>query len=774
MRSLVAIYGASLGVLAVALVMRWLLDPVLDGSLPLVTLFGAVAFAVWAGGYRSAVLVTVLGFTVCDYFFIEPRHAFGLRNAVNGVGALAYLLTCSVIIALGEGMRVAAHRARYERERVIVTLSSIGDAVITTDPEGRVTFLNPIAETLTGWTQHDAGGRPLDDVFHIVNEETRHPAPNPVVRALREGTVVGLANHTVLIRKDGAEIPIDDSAAPIRSEARDVLGCVLVFRNITDRRRAESERARLAAIVDSSDDAIVGKTLDGVVTSWNRGAVHIFGYTADEMIGQPIARLIPPELQADFAKILESIRRGERIEHFETERMRKDGTRIYVSLSVSPIQDAHGRIFGAAKVARDVTDRIRAEKEREDLLSTAERARAEAEAAAVAEHGAREAAEAASRAKDAFLATVSHELRTPLSPILTWARMLRQTPPNPEKSARGLEVIERCARTQAQLIEDLLDVSSIVAGKMRLAVRPVSLAPVIERAVEILRLAAEAKSIRLQTVLDTEVGAVSGDAERLQQVVWNLLANAVKFTPKGGRVHVVLERVNSHIEIAVSDTGEGIAPEFLPYVFERFQQADGGTTRIHGGLGLGLAIVRHIVEAHGGTVHVESSGIGQGAVFTVKLPLMMARIAGETDRRHPAAGIGGGGADELPRLHGLRILIVDDEPDSNEAVGNLLISCGAEVRAAISSEHARSILDAWEADLLVSDVGMPGEDGYALIAKLRASDGERARIPAVALTAYASREDKVRLLSAGFQAHVPKPLDPDELIAVITSLRRTV
>jgi len=387
------------------------------------------------------------------------------------------------------------------------------------------------------------------------------------------------------------------------------------------------------------------------------------------------------------------------------------------------------------------------------------------------ERRAREQAEAANRAKDAFLATVSHELRTPLSPILAWARLLKKGSLDAEKTERALATIERCAQAQAQLVEDLLDVSRIVTGKLRLDVRPVPLAPVIERAVEVVRPAADAKGVRLEAALDTETGAVLGDAERLQQVVWNLLSNAVKFTSKGGRVRVALKRVDSHVEIAVSDTGQGIERGFLPRIFERFQQADTSTTRAHGGLGIGLAIVRHIIEAHGGGVHADSPGIDRGAVFTVRLPVMTDRTVGEQARLQSAASTAA--QDQMIELDGLRILVVDDEPDSNEVVRTLLSSCGAEVRVAASAEQAREILGRWSADLLVSDVGMPGEDGYSLVGRLRAENDKRARIPAVALTAYASREDKIRLLSAGFQAHVPKPLDPAELVTVVASIART-
>ena len=387
-----------------------------------------------------------------------------------------------------------------------------------------------------------------------------------------------------------------------------------------------------------------------------------------------------------------------------------------------------------------------------------------------AERRARMTAEAANRAKDAFLATVSHELRTPLSPILTWTRMLKTGALDDEKVRRALDTIDRCARAQAQLIEDLLDISRIVAGKLRLDVRPVRLGPIIDAAVEVVKPAADAKGVGLEVILDTDVGQVSGDGERLQQVMWNLLSNAVKFTPKGGRVTVGLKRIDSHVEVAVRDTGKGIGRDFLPHAFDRFQQADTGPSRPHGGLGLGLAIVRHIVEAHGGTVHAESRGEECGSIFTVRLPLLVPRSADEAERPHSTALRVN--VHDYPSLAGLQVVLVDDEPDSSEAVRELLSSCGADVRVAASAEEARDVLWRRKADLLVTDVGMPGEDGYAFIANLRAQDGDVARMPAVALTAYASRDDKIRLLAAGFQAHVAKPVDPVELLGVLASIAR--
>ncbi len=414
-------------------------------------------------------------------------------------------------------------------------------------------------------------------------------------------------------------------------------------------------------------------------------------------------------------------------------------------------------------VRRHLRVREEVERGREALLSQEQAARRTAEEA-------RQKLEDADRAKDAFLATVSHELRTPLSPIVTWAEVLKRGNLDDRQVRLAVEAIQRSAKAQAQLVEDLLDVSRIAAGKMRLEVRPVDLAGVIRSAVDVVQPAADAKNIRLQSVLDTKTAPVSGDADRLQQVVWNLLANAVKFTPRGGRVTVVLERVNSYAEIAVSDTGQGIAADFLPNLFERFRQGAATSTRGSTGLGLGLAIVRHIVEAHGGTVHAESPGPGKGSVFTVKLPLVLIpRTAGEAQRRHPTAATTS--PEYQPALDGMRVLVVDDEADSNEAVRALLSSCGAEVRPSTSVAQALDILGEWTPHLLVSDIGMPGEDGYALIAKVRALEDGRKRIPAIALTAHASVEDRVRVLSAGFQMHVSKPVEPAELLAAVANVR---
>ena len=409
------------------------------------------------------------------------------------------------------------------------------------------------------------------------------------------------------------------------------------------------------------------------------------------------------------------------------------------------------------------------------LYEAARRARDEAEQSAEEKERLYREAQEASRLKDEFLATVSHELRTPLTAILGWSHMLRTTGQfGDDTSVKALETIERNARSQSQLIDDLLDVSRIITGKLRIDVRPVDPNSFIEAAVEAVRPAAEAKGVRVQRIMDTGVVTVSGDPVRLQQVVWNLLSNAVKFTPRGGRVQVRMERVNSHVEIAVSDSGSGIAQEFLPYVFDRFRQADQRTTRQHGGLGLGLAIVRQLVELHGGTVRAESGGEGQGSTFTVLLPVApIYQSAGGEARVHPAA------RDTLPsyecpdRLDGLRVLAVDDEPDTREMLVAGLGQCGAQVTAVGSAAEALEAFASAVPDLLISDIGMPDEDGYELIRRVRELPAEGGgRVPAIALTAYARVEDRMQALRAGFQMHVPKPVELAELVAVAASLVR--
>ncbi len=587
-----------------------------------------------------------------------------------------------------------------------------------------------------------------------------HPDYHPIVRQrIKHLLETGEANPPLdqhFVRVDGKVIEVEAISTPYDTiEGRAVQ---LLIRDIGARKQAALAQMRLAAIVESSEDAIVGKDLNGSILSWNAGAERIFGYTAEEIIGRSILTVVPPDLAHEETEILSKLARNERIENFETIRVRKGGERFPVSLTISPIKNEHGRVVGASKIARDITDRKRIEREREELLKR--------------EQAARSQAEEASRIKDEFLATVSHELRAPLSAISGWAHVLGTTPLKDSDRVHAVEAIQRGVQSQTQLISDLLDVSRIVAGKMRLDIRSLKLVNVLEQAIDTVRPAADAKRVRLQVILDPAAEPLSGDSDRLQQVFWNLLSNAIKFTPSGGRVELRSERINSHVEITVSDNGIGIRPEVLPFVFDRFRQADSAITRKFGGLGLGLAIVRHLVELHGGTVSADSLGEDQGATFIVRLPAAVAKhLLRDPGRVHPA--VGGATLGDAPQLDGLRLLVVDDEPGTREVMQEILRRAGAEVRAAASAAETLEILDEWQPDVLLSDIGMPAMDGYGLIREIRARPASKGgRIPAAALTAYSRTEDRLRALSAGFQMHLPKPVEPVELLTVIASLAR--
>jgi PAS domain S-box-containing protein len=1205
---------------ALATAVRVLLNPYLDVHLPFITYFVTALVVAIYFGLGPALLSVLLGGALGTYLFIRPASTLSVFESSGLLQLFPYLalgISLIVLIKVIQDARSHAEQTALElaesRERLATILASIGDAVIATDLEGRVTFMNGIAQSLTGWSSDNAVGKPVQELFKFVDEKSREP-DYPVARVLREGEAARSASPALLISKDGTEIPIEDQSISIRNDSGKITGVALVFRDIThrklaeqalrdkeerfrtmadttpvmlwlsdadglysffnqswldftgrgmeqevgygwadnvhpddlrrcldtymsalkarksfsveyhlrrfdgeyrwvlnrgvprftkdgefvgfagscidiaDRKRAEEASQSLAAIVESSQDAIIGKLLDGKIVSWNASAQRIYGYTADEVKGKDISILYPDDRRDELADILERLKRGESIPHLETVRRTKDGRLIDVALTISPTRDEAGNITGASTIARDITDRKRAEEERSRLAAQIENerqrlnnvvanvpgvvweawgdperasqqinfvseyvekmfgysadewfstpnfwlsivhpedvARAAQEAAAIfasrkggtsrfrcvakdgrvlwveaqsivvcddsdtpigmrgvtmditerkrgedaqrflaeasgllagsldyettlgsvaklavpnladwcvvhivgengglrqlavvhsdpakeeaaralrkrypvdpdagigvpnvlrtgrtefypviskeklalatrnkeladalqeldlkscmivplvarnrtlgtitlataesnrhydvhdlalaedlahrialavdnarlyreaqdavtareealrvrddllkREHLAREEAESANRAKDEFLATVSHELRTPLNAILGWAHMLRANKLDQTTQGRALETIERNAKSQAQLIEDILDVSRIVTGKLKLDVQPVEPRTVIDAAIDAIRPAADAKGITIEKMLDPGAGPVSGDSNRLQQIVWNLAANAVKFTGKGGRVQVHLQRAGSYAEIVVNDTGQGISAEFLPYVFDRFRQADATSTRRHGGLGLGLAIVRHLAEMHGGTVVASSPGEGMGATFTVKLPLISTHVdPGDPVRSHQDRGANIA-SEHLPNLEGVRVMVVDDESDTREMLRVMIGQLGAEVRACGSSEEAIDVLSKWNPDVIVSDIEMPGEDGYELIRKVRLSEAKRGgrKVPAVALTAYGRVEDRLRALSAGYQMHVAKPAEPAELAMVVASLAK--
>jgi PAS domain S-box-containing protein len=512
---------------------------------------------------------------------------------------------------------------------------------------------------------------------------------------------------------------------------------------------------REARLQNYFDLAPVGSAVlhpDGTFLEVNDALSAVLGYARDELLRRNWFDLVVADDRPAVVALARNALAGASETHLDEARfVRRDGVTIDATVDMRGLPGALGTTDHLMVLLQDVTARKRADGERERLLA--------------AELRAREDAEAASRAKDEFLATLSHELRTPLSPVLTWSELLRRRIASPQEAARGLAAIARNAGNLARLIDELLDVSRIETGKLRLELGPVELERVIVEAVEVIRSAADAKRIAIATDLDGEGCRVLGDPDRLRQVMWNLLSNAVKFTPPEGSVHVSLRRAGTDARIEVTDTGQGIVPAFQPFVFDRFRQADTSSTRRHGGLGIGLAIVRELVELHGGRVEVASAGEGRGSTFAVALPVLA------EDRPVPRA--------EPPRigtaaLDGMRVLIVDDDPDSNEAVRNVLAAAGADVRIAASTDEAFAILARWVPDVVVSDIAMPGEDGYALLARLRAEAAALGRIPAVALTAYSAPGDREQALSAGFHAHVAKPLRSDELLHALVAAHRSL
>jgi PAS domain S-box-containing protein len=800
-------------------------------------------------------------------------------------------------------------------------VESSDEAIISTDLDGILTSWNPSAERIYGYSAREAIGQPNA----LIIPADRRDEEAETRRQVLGGHSVA-RYETVRVRKDGVRIDMSLAASPLRDAEGRIVGVSKISCDISDQKRADGIQAeslavarRLAAIVESTDDAIIGLDLGGSIRAWNRAAEQMYGYAVDEAVGKPITITLPPERQQEEAGFLDRIKRGERIAGLETVRCRKGGACFPVSLTISPIYDEHGAVVGASKIARDITEpkraleraaflteasavlagsleygttlkavanlavptiadwcavdilaeddtlervaaahvdpakleltrTIRARYEdanapfspryvvrtgtpalvkeiSDDMIvaaahgdaerlamirslglrsymvvplmahgrplgaltfATAQSGRLYTEddfrfaqelafrvALAVENARAYQEARTANQLKDEFLATLSHELRTPLNAILGYTRLLQSGMIGPEKQSQALVTVERNASALTQIVEDILDVSRIISGKIRLNIQPVDVSDVVKNAVETMTPAADAKQIRVQTILDSGAGPISGDPDRLQQVVWNLVSNAVKFTPKQGIVQVRVERINSHVEIVVSDTGIGIAPDFLPHIFERFRQEDSGPTRAHGGIGLGLAIVRHLVELHGGTIHVASGGKDQGTTFRVRLPLMIVHPEPASDRRTHRTARTPADAGALPRLDGLRVLTVDDDADARALVRETLEAAGATVTAADSVAQAIDALGAVRPDVLLADIGMVGSDGFDLIRRVRTSDIPQVReVPAAALTAYARAEDRMRALQAGFQMHLAKPVDPAELIVAVAALAR--
>jgi PAS domain S-box-containing protein len=625
-----------------------------------------------------------------------------------------------------------------ERERLRITLASIGDAVISTDAEGRVTYLNEVAETLTGWTQAEAAGRPLPDVFRIITEQTRQPAENPALRALN-GVVV-VADHTVLIARDGTEQPIDDSAAPMLDESGAPVGAVLVFRDVTERRRAEEAQARLAAIVESSQDAIISKSLESIVRTWNAAAERLFGYRAEEAVGRSITLIIPPERLDEEQEILARLARGERIEHYETVRMAKDGRRIDVSLTVSPIRDAEGRIIGASKIARDVSERTRADEALQEAV---------------------DALKEADRRKDEFLALLAHELRNPLAPLRNGLQVMRLASGDAGLVAKTRDIMDRQLSHMVRLIDDLLDISRIGTNKVELRRSRVLLADVVSSAVETARPALEAAGHELTVALPPEPIYLDADLTRMAQVFGNLLNNSAKYTERGGHVWLTATRERDEVFIAIRDTGIGIPAFALPTIFDLFSQVDRSIERRAGGLGIGLALVKGLVEMHGGTVEAASPGQGKGSTFTVRLPVLECRA-------EPSPGTP---AEEGPGSSGSkrRILVVDDNRDAAASMAMMLKLLGSEVRTAHDGLEAVALAAKYRPQVILMDIGMPELNGYEATRRIREQPWGR-DLAIIALTGWGQEEDRAKSKEAGCDGHLVKPVDLADLEKLLMEL----
>jgi PAS domain S-box-containing protein len=814
----------------------------------------------WLGGYPAAALSTVLGFLASNTLFMEPQGQLAIQGPRAIVSSVAYFISCAVIIGIAGAARKAQLLLRHRRDLLGVTLASIGDAVITTDLEGRVTFLNRVAESLTGWSLADAVGQPLNVVFRILNEKTREPAENPAARALREGTIVGLANSTLLIGKDGVERLIDDSASPIRDDHGWVSGSVLIFRDISERRRAREAQALLASIVRTSDDAIVSKTLEGKILSWNNSAERLFGYTAAEAVGKPITIIIPPERLHEEATILEKLRLGERLDHFETVRVAKDGRRLEISLTISPIHDGDGRIIGASKIARDIAERKRTEEalhavERQlqivtdSMSAPVTRCSRDLRYLWVGKHYAEwlglspeeiighpiedvigsealatirpyidqvlsgrevryeervhfkglglrwihaiytptfdangetdgwvavvldidqrkrteEALKEADRRKDEFLATLAHELRNPLAPVRNSIEVMKRAGLNPELVVQARDTIDRQMTQMERLIEDLLDVSRITHNRLELRKQRTSLESVIHQAVEACRPMAECAEHEVRVVLPPEPIHLHADPARLAQVFGNLLNNSCRYTNAKGQIVISAERQGSEVRVSVKDNGIGIQADMLGRIFETFTQADQSLERMHGGLGLGLTLVKQIVKMHGGDVEAKSEGLGKGSEFVVRLPVL---VEGTRDAEAPPVPTAAATSGVPPR----RILIVDDNEDSAESLAMLLEISDHDTRSAYDGEQALRIAEEFRPHVVLLDIGLPKLNGYEVCRRIRQEPWGK-DILMVALTGWGQNDDRRKSREAGFDAHLVKPVGHESLMEVL-SLRK--
>jgi PAS domain S-box-containing protein len=632
------------------------------------------------------------------------------------------------------------------------------DGLFAFDRDGRIVAWNRAMQQISGLTAEEVLGRKADEVFPFLRENS---AGERCLSTALSGTETVSETHPYGPSGTGV---FGSRYSALMDDENNIVGGIAVVSNITARRQAEEAAntayRQLSFHVESSPLAVIEWDSDFRVSRWSESAERLFGWKAEDVIGKHVN-----EWQFVFADDVDAValvtnRQREGVEVQGVQRNRnytREGSVLYCEWYNSVLRDDRDQLVSVLSLVLDVTARKEAEEERAASL--------------IRERDARQHAEEADRLKDEFLATLSHELRTPLTSILGWASMIRNGEVEGASATRAIETIERNARSQARLIDDLLDVSRIITGNLRLDLHPLNLAPIVEAAIDALRPTADVKGIQLRTESLSADCLVKGDPNRLRQVIWNLLSNAIKFTQRGGVVAIKLKCVGGTVRLSVADTGDGISAEFLPYVFDRFRQAEASISRKQGGLGLGLAVVRHLVELHGGGISAESSGLGQGSLFTVDLPLAEERRdparaeerRREVERRRNRRG--------SVRLDGVHVMLVEDDEDSRKLLSTMLKRYGARVTATKSAAEAFRAIASDTPDILISDIGMPDEDGYEFIRKLRALPPDKGgHTPAIALTGYASRKDRERALDSGYQQHMAKPIEQADMIAAIAAL----
>jgi PAS domain S-box-containing protein len=732
-------WGLTLAAVAVCAVARSFLDPWMGEYLPYFTFYFAMLFAAWLGGLRTGLFATLAGALLGMYLFNLPRYEFQLDSIIERLDIGRFLLLGVGVSAISEALHRHRRRAEHRGELLRTTLASIGDGVITTDTDGRVTFLNPVAQQLTGWTQDSAVGQPLEQVFVIVSEETGAVVDNPALRAVREGVVVGLANHTLLLSRDGTRRPIDDSAAPIRDEYGVISGGVLVFRDVSAKRDAAALLARREAELRERHDELetiyatapIGMSLlDGELRFLriNDRLAEMNGLAARDHIGRTIGEVLPklaPTLEPVLRRVLET---GEAVTNIEVtgETAAQPGVERTWQESLYPLRHADGRIVGINTVVVETTDRKRAEVQVYELM------------AALKEADVR---------KDQFLAILAHELRNPLAPLRNMLEIMKRADHDTGLLHRVRETMERQLSQLVRLVDDLMDVSRITRNRLELRTEQVNLASVVHHAVEAVRPFADASRQVIDVALPAEPLYLEADPARLAQVFSNLLNNACKYSEAGGRIALVAERQGSDVLVSVRDAGVGIPVDQLQSVFDMFTQIDRSIERSQGGLGIGLTLVRQLVEMHGGSVEARSEGEGKGSEMLVRLPVL-----GVGQRMEAPAA-----AAELavvPR----RFLVADDSTDAASSLAALLSITGHETRTAHDGLEALEVAESFRPDVVLLDIGMPRLNGFEACRRMREQPWARDTI-IVALTGWGQDDDRRKSRQAGFDAHMVKPVD---------------